>query len=273
MRGPARAPAAPYSSGMDTPARPPGELHGDAATVVLLRDGRAGVEALLLERPGHRGSFAGAWVFPGGHVDPGDYRGETAGRRGRGAAASEGEPDVEAAARRAGVRETDEETGLRPAADELVPLSVWVPPVEAPKRLRTWFFLARSPEGDVALSPDEHVDHRWIAPAEALERHGRGDMSLVVPTWVTLRGLLGARSVGHALGEAASGGRAVFHSRRIEEPGGREVIAWAGDAAYDAGPGGSPGAAAARHRLDITSLPWVFERSATPLLRQHPADD
>ena len=36
-----------------------------AATVVLLRDATRGVEVLMIERP-DRGSFAGAWVFPGG---------------------------------------------------------------------------------------------------------------------------------------------------------------------------------------------------------------
>jgi hypothetical protein len=47
-------------------------LHGTAATVVLLRDAPDGLQVLLLERPGHRGAFAGAWVFPGGVVDPQD---------------------------------------------------------------------------------------------------------------------------------------------------------------------------------------------------------
>jgi len=45
------------------------EVAGAAATVVLLRDGERGVEVLLAERPRDRGSFAGAWVFPGGAVE------------------------------------------------------------------------------------------------------------------------------------------------------------------------------------------------------------
>ena len=39
-----------------------------AATVVLLRDGAGGLEVLMIERP-DRGSFAGAWVFPGGKLE------------------------------------------------------------------------------------------------------------------------------------------------------------------------------------------------------------
>ncbi|HEV2088624.1 MAG TPA: NUDIX hydrolase, partial [Cryptosporangiaceae bacterium] len=44
----------------------------DAATVVLLRDGAAGIEAFLLVRTGAMAAFAGMTVFPGGVVDPDD---------------------------------------------------------------------------------------------------------------------------------------------------------------------------------------------------------
>ena len=93
-------------------------LVGTAATVVLLRDGAHGIEVLLLERPRHTGTFAGAWVFPGGRVDPEDYD-----------AAGSVPPDLQAeprnpeedlpAARIAGVRETVEETGLVLAPESL----------------------------------------------------------------------------------------------------------------------------------------------------------
>jgi 8-oxo-dGTP pyrophosphatase MutT (NUDIX family) len=43
-----------------------------AATVVLLRDAPSGPEALLLRRPRRSAFAAGAWVFPGGVVDPAD---------------------------------------------------------------------------------------------------------------------------------------------------------------------------------------------------------
>ena len=105
-----------------------------AATVVLLRDGAEGAEVLLLERPRDSGSFAGAWVFPGGKVDPQDYDGGEA-ETGR------------LAARRAGARETREETGLVLDAADLVELSCWIPPAEAPRRFHTWFFLGAAPEG------------------------------------------------------------------------------------------------------------------------------
>jgi 8-oxo-dGTP pyrophosphatase MutT (NUDIX family) len=43
-----------------------------SATVVLLRESGAGTQALLLRRHGRSGFAAGAWVFPGGIVDPED---------------------------------------------------------------------------------------------------------------------------------------------------------------------------------------------------------
>src|SRR5574337_685727 len=43
-----------------------------AATVVLLRDGAAGLEVLLLRRHSRSDVLGGVYVFPGGKVDPAD---------------------------------------------------------------------------------------------------------------------------------------------------------------------------------------------------------
>jgi 8-oxo-dGTP pyrophosphatase MutT (NUDIX family) len=53
------------ASGQPVPARP-------AATVVVLRDGRAGLEVYLQRRTRTMGYAAGLWVFPGGAIDPAD---------------------------------------------------------------------------------------------------------------------------------------------------------------------------------------------------------
>ncbi len=50
---------------VDTPPR-------DAASVVMLRDGTAGLEVLLLRRHADSNVLGGAYVFPGGKVDAAD---------------------------------------------------------------------------------------------------------------------------------------------------------------------------------------------------------
>lgn len=200
---------------MDTPEEP----LPVAGTVVLLRPADAGFEVLLLRRPG-RGSFAGAWVFPGGKVEPADVR--------------EGDSEAEDA-RRAGIRETFEEVGLR--VDGLVLLSQWQPPAEAPTRIRTWFFLAPAPDDAPVPSPHEVAELAWVSPAEALRRHAQGDWVLFPPTWITLHQLSGFADAQSAL--AAGGSAQLFQTRVLATAAGR-AFTWR------------------QGRLDTDSLPWRF---------------
>jgi 8-oxo-dGTP pyrophosphatase MutT (NUDIX family) len=233
---------------MDSP------IVGRAATVVVVRDADAGLEVLLLERP-VAGSFGGAWAFPGGRVDPEDSRPDDPEEP----SAHDDDPSAAApaAVRRAAVRETREETGLVLAESHLVELSRWVPPARAPKRLTTWFFLARDPGGEMLLSADEHVDSAWLRPAVALERHATGEMVLFPPTWLTLHGLARAGSVGDALGGVPRPAARFASYQLVDGEGRIEAVLWAGDAQY-----GDPRAAGSgRHRLTISRLPWVYERT------------
>lgn len=218
-------------------------MDASAATVVLLRDGAAGVEVLLGERPSDRGSFAGAWVFPGGAVDEADAAGDPI--------------DSEPAARRAAVRETLEEVGLRVEPGELVGFALWSPPEGVPKRMRTRFFAARAPEGELALAVDELVAAEWLRAEEALERHAAGAMTLFPPTWVTLHGLRGAASVDSALASLRAAGEQEYTGRFGD---GRRMLFWREDVAFaDEGAAGADGP---RHRLVMERLPWVYERSS-----------
>ena len=253
----------------DAEETPDSPLVGEAATVVLLRErpgdagpGR-GVEVLLLERP-HSGTFAGAWVFPGGRVDPEDAAaGEPA--EGVGEAHDAGRPAWRgvppgrgAVLARAALRETLEETGLAVVPEALVPLSHWIPPLGAPKRLRTWFFLAGHPGGEVRLNPGEHVGFAWLTAEEALERHADGAVVLAPPTWVTLHGLRGAGSVREVLErQGAEPGFERYFSHPLRGPDGVRAVLWTGDAAYDDPAADGPG----RHRLWTESLPWRYERT------------
>jgi len=203
-------------------------------TVVLLRDRRdGGVEILLIRRPDH-GSFAGGWVFPGGVVEDTDV------------IAALTDAGEQAVAAHAAVRECEEEVGIRPA--DLVTLSCWVPPLEAPKRVRTWFFLAAAPDTEPVLAPDEVIDARWLTPAEALELHASGELRLFPPTWVTLQSLAQAESVGDARAAASV---PELYATHIVAGG---VFVWGGDVEHPEGGGG-------RHRLETAALPWNYLRS------------
>ncbi|WP_314508223.1 NUDIX domain-containing protein [uncultured Microbacterium sp.] len=213
-----------------------------AATVVVVRDGPGQAEVLMIERP-DRGSFAGAWVFPGGKLEPGD-----------------GDPgDEPAAARAAARRETREETGLQLDAAALVPLSCWDPPPGLALRIRTWFFLAEDPGEALLLAPDEAVAAEWVRPADMLARHARGEVTLYPPTWVTLHDLSGCPDARGAIGAARVTGLRRFETvARRGESG--PLLLWEGDAAWG-DDDGQDRDAASRHRLDLASLPWVYTRT------------
>lgn len=176
-----------------------------AGTVVLLRSADTGFEVLLIRRP-DRGSFAGAWVFPGGKVEPADRHA--------------GEPESDDA-RRAGIRETQEEVGL--TVDDLVLLSEWRPPAEAPTRIRTWFFLAKAPEQHPVPSADEVAEIAWVSPVEALARHAAGEWTLFPPTWLTLHQLSAFTDAEAALSSA--GAAQLFQTRVLDTDAGR-AFAW-----------------------------------------------
>jgi 8-oxo-dGTP pyrophosphatase MutT (NUDIX family) len=170
-----------------------------SASVVLLRDGAAGLEVFLLKRHGLSDVLGGAYVFPGGKVDP-----EDAGWLDRIDAdprdlhARLGEPELgeaEAAATYvAAVREVFEETGVLigtlpaerarsawaalrqgPRFDELFegsdlvltvsglqPWSRWITPVAGGvvrKRFDTRFFVAAVPPGQQPT----HDEHEAVA--------------------------------------------------------------------------------------------------------------
>ena len=230
--------------GESRPRRPEDGADPDipvAATVVILRDAPGGVAVLMIERP-DRGSFAGAWVFPGGKLEEADADGG----------------DELATARRAGVRETREETGLRLDPAGLVPLSCWDPPPGLALRIRTWFFLAPDPGGPLTLAPDEVVTAEWARPADLLERHARGELTLYPPTWVTLHELARQPDVQSILSVARMGGVRRYETVARRGTGG-PVLLWEGDAEYDEVAAAS--GAASRHRLELATLPWVYTRT------------
>jgi 8-oxo-dGTP pyrophosphatase MutT (NUDIX family) len=209
----------------------------DAATIVLLRDGTAGLEVLLMRRPDSMAFAPGMYVFPGGRVDQAQDSQPTI--QGTVRAGTWTDPALARALIVAGVRETFEEAGVllavdragRPAApdeawardreasetaggfpavlrrrklhvqaDLLVPIAHWITPEVETRRFDTRFLAAALPAGqDVDAHVTETDSAHWYGPADALAEHRRGALAMLPPTVAVLADLAGQRGVGDAL--------------------------------------------------------------------------
>ncbi|MEI9992114.1 MAG: hypothetical protein WDM86_19010 [Rhizomicrobium sp.] len=218
----------------------PAVLPVPAATILLLRDGAAGLEVFMVKRHHQIDFSAGALVFPGGKLETGD-----------GDAALDAHVDCAsdwtAPMRALGVgaiREAFEESGillardartgdlvsaqrldaLRPyrhllekreavlakvlekekmrlALDLLVPFAHWITPTNMPKRFDTHFFLASSPVGHIGSHDGrESVDSIWITPGEAVS--DRKKWNVIFPTKLNLMKLDKAKTVAAAIAAA-----------------------------------------------------------------------
>jgi len=249
---------------MPSPAQPV-----PAATVLLVRDGAAGLEVFMVVRH-HRIDFAaGAMVFPGGKVHGADAGASVLAR----CTGIDGLPPEAVALRVAALREMFEECGVllaRPrgardliaaarlaelgpryrqelesgrleiaamleredlvlACELLVPFAHWITPDLMPKRFDTHFFLA-------------------AAPADQIAVHDGGES--VDSVWTTPAA---------ALAEAERGSRTIIFPTRLN-------LAKLGRSRTAA-----EALAAARGGAIVTVLPWVDSSGSTPVLRI-PAD-
>jgi 8-oxo-dGTP pyrophosphatase MutT (NUDIX family) len=186
-----------------------------AATVMIVRGGTDRLEVLLVRRnPGAR-FMAGAWVFPGGAVDPGEGEGDHA-------------------LRAAAIREVAEEAGIELAGpDELIPFSRWITPAEVKIRYDTSFYVAVMPaDAEPQVDGREVVDARWYAPAAALEAGHREELLLVFPTIKHLEQLSGFPSA-QALIDYARGRRVRPIQPRVIMSGEVARIVLPGEPGYD----------------------------------------
>ena len=79
---------------------------------------------------------------------------------------------------------------FRVATDKIAYFSHWITMPGRPKRYDTRFFVAQAPVGQVAKQDDyETVGHRWVRPADAIEKSRLGEIDLMFPTIKTLESL------------------------------------------------------------------------------------
>jgi 8-oxo-dGTP pyrophosphatase MutT (NUDIX family) len=215
----------------------------DAATVVLVRDAAEGIELFFVKRRADVRFMGGAFVFPGGKLDPEDGSAEIHAdlddRACRQRLSEEDNPNARAlfvaaarecleesgvllsndavsaeriaAARHAldvdkrGFAEVLAECGATLALSRLVAFARWVTPRGETRRFDARFFLAQASSDTVATHDTrETVASAWLSPQEALARAERREIVLVPPTFRTVQQFAQARTAREALALARS---------------------------------------------------------------------
>ncbi len=241
---------------MEDPAIP-------AATVAVLRDGKAGLEVFLVKRSAKMAFMPDAHVFPGGRVDPADAAVAMVG----------GEADCQrmevpgaAAYQAAAIRETYEEAGILLAdgqpceearvamqehreslasaaerlgwtlrAGRLVYWSWWITPPHEARRFDTRFFVAvvdRKTQG--AHDQQETVESAWWTPQDALDSFERGEILLAPPTARTLQELVPFSLAEEALEAGRTRKTPPIEPKLHMDPDGTLVVVLPGDPEYPA---------------------------------------
>jgi recombination protein RecT len=194
-----------------------------AATILLLRDADEGLQVLMTRRSATASFAPGAYVFPGGTLDPADGS-EAA------SAVARARADQDPTHRRfasAALREAFEElgvllawhsgrdtpcaphfastldrsvdadfygqlaaSGLELALDRTGWLSHWITDRDLPKRFDVRFFVAPMPDEQHPIADGaEQFEPVWVNPEQGLARHEQGGFSMIFPTIRTLRQL------------------------------------------------------------------------------------
>jgi 8-oxo-dGTP pyrophosphatase MutT (NUDIX family) len=212
-----------------------------ASTVVLLRDSSNCLETLMLRRNKALIFAGGAWVFPGGALEPGDLE------------AARG--DVDKASKIAASREASEESGLSPAIEDMVLLSHWTTPVGEPKRFSTWIYAAPvAGDSEVVIDGSEIHDSRWLPVHQAVAEHEAGELNMLPPTYFTLVSLSRYDSVAAMVAvERHTAVPEVFPVFSVD--GDDLMVMFRGDAGYESTDGSVPGA---RHRAVLQDKRWRY---------------
>jgi len=211
-----------------------------SACVIPIRDGADGMEVLMVRRNPKSSAFAGAWTFPGGHIDADDY----------------GEParDEKAAALQAAVREAWEEARLDVDPKDLIFMSRWTTPEFFSRRFSTWFFIGKADDRPIRIDGAEIVDHWWLTPAEALKRQQAGKMDLPPPIFILTTLLSDHRDTAAAVSHFKTADP-IIHTPRVARVAGGFCFLYPADAGYAARDPETPGP---RHRLWALESGWRY---------------
>ena len=186
--------------------------------MLLLRDSPGGVEVLMTRRSMTASFAPGAYVFPGGGVEPADAQCHALASR------RAGQTDARLTEAMAAIRESFEELGVLlarhtdgrlatdadvAAMDRQAPLAAqcaargltlagadvfvlahWTTDRDLPRRFDVPFLVARMPDGQTPVADEsEQFEPCWVSPAQALARHQAGDFFMIFPTIRTLQRL------------------------------------------------------------------------------------
>ena len=177
----------------------------EAATVLLLRDGPAGIETWLLRRVPKMAFAPSMSVFPGGGVDPIDSDGERSATEAAVAAQLGLEPDHAAKLLRTAAREIAEETDVGLPLEQIHPWARWITPEAEPRRYDTYFFVAVVPAGSVAAAVTGEASHAdWIPISQALAEYEQGSRPMLPPTVLNLIEVSGFATAAEVLVAAAN---------------------------------------------------------------------
>jgi 8-oxo-dGTP pyrophosphatase MutT (NUDIX family) len=242
-----------------------------SATILMLRDGPAGLEVFMVKRNYQIDFAGGALVFPGGKLAEGDSDPALINHI---YGSADLTPD-QIALRVAAIREAFEEAGLflaraiggkdlidaarlddihhyralldrgevdigaMLAAEDLildlaalVPFAHWITPVMMPKRFDTHFYLAAAPGAQIgAHDGQESVDSVWIGPQHALDQAAAGQLTIIFPTRMNLQKLAQCRTVADAM-DAARNSPVMTVTPWIEHRDGKQYLLIPADAGY-----------------------------------------
>jgi recombination protein RecT len=224
-----------------------------SSTVCVLHQGESDFDVLMVRRSSTARFMPGAWVFPGGVVDPEDHQ-DAALRSLEGTYDPELGPWLAAA-----FREVVEETGVwltkpadveplgdghvfdiaavtgrRFAVSRSAYFANWITPTMVPVRFDARFFIVGIDHKVVPIPDEREIDAaEFISPREALQRAESGDWLVPFPTQRTLHQLAEFVSVEAALQEWQH--RAVVSVQprmRVADDGSLEVV-MPGDPGFD----------------------------------------